>query len=544
MTMSDDHKSVGVELLQQWMDALEGEHFEFKEAKHNYNFEKLVQYCCALANEGGGRIIFGVTDKRPRKVVGTQAFPQPENTRRSLSERLFLRINFLEIQHPLGRVVVFEIPSRPIGVAIKYEGIYWGRIADSLVALTEERLRVIFDESGHDFSADVCAQATFADLAPVAVETFRKLWIAKSGNANLASISAEQLLVDSELLYNGKPTWAAMILFGKRESLGKMFGQAEVIFEYRSAEISGPAQQRREFRQGFFTFHNELWELINQRNDLQHYQDGLFIRDIPTFAERTVREALLNAVTHRNYQLGGSVFIRQYAQKIVIESPGGFPYGITIDNIIDRQNPRNRRLAEAFARCGLVERSGQGVNLMFEQSIQQGKLPPDFTGTDQYGVTVTMNGLVLDVQFLEYLQKISDELQVGFTTHDFIFLDHLHRDIPIPEQLKERSKLLLDCGVIERITKSKFILSKRFYLMTGQKGTYTRKKGLDRETNKQLLLKHITENADHGVKMEEFLQILPEYSRNQIKVLLREIQKENIITCVGSKRGSLWFPKS
>jgi ATP-dependent DNA helicase RecG len=542
--MSDDHKSVGVELLQQWMDALEGEHFEFKEAKHNYNFEKLVQYCCALANEGGGRIIFGVTDKRPRKVVGTQAFPQPENTRRSLSERLFLRINFLEIQHPLGRVVVFEIPSRPIGVAIKYEGIYWGRIADSLVALTEERLRVIFDESGHDFSADVCAQATFADLAPVAVETFRKLWIAKSGNANLASISAEQLLVDSELLYNGKPTWAAMILFGKRESLGKMFGQAEVIFEYRSAEISGPAQQRREFRQGFFTFHNELWELINQRNDLQHYQDGLFIRDIPTFAERTVREALLNAVTHRNYQLGGSVFIRQYAQKIVIESPGGFPYGITIDNIIDRQNPRNRRLAEAFARCGLVERSGQGVNLMFEQSIQQGKLPPDFTGTDQYGVTVTMNGLVLDVQFLEYLQKISDELQVGFTTHDFIFLDHLHRDIPIPEQLKERSKLLLDCGVIERITKSKFILSKRFYLMTGQKGTYTRKKGLDRETNKQLLLKHITENADHGVKMEEFLQILPEYSRNQIKVLLREIQKENIITCVGSKRGSLWFPKS
>ncbi|HEX2936118.1 MAG TPA: hypothetical protein VHO72_12265, partial [Bacteroidales bacterium] len=188
--------------------------------------------------------------------------------------------------------------------------------------------------------------------------------------------------------------------------------------------------------------------------------------------------------------------------------------------------------------------SGQGVNLMFEQSIQQGKLPPDFTGTDLYGVTVTSNGLVLDVQFLEYLQKISDELQVGFTTHDFIFLDHLHRDIPIPEQLKERSKLLLDCGVIERITKNQFILSKRFYLMTGQKGTYTRKKGLDRETNKQLLLKHITENADHGVKMEEFLQILPEYSRNQIKVLLREIQKENIITCVGSKRGSLWFPKS
>jgi len=165
-------------------------------------------------------------------------------------------------------------------------------------------------------------------------------------------------------------------LFGKKDTLGKIFGQAEVIFEYRSSNASGPAQQRKEFRQGFFTFYSELWDLINQRNDLQHYQEGLFIRDIPTFAERTVREALLNAITHRNYQLGGSVFIRQYPQKIIIESPGGFPYGITIDNIIDRQNPRNRRLSEAFARCGLVERSGQGINLMFEQSIQQGKCHP------------------------------------------------------------------------------------------------------------------------------------------------------------------------
>jgi len=176
MSQFEENKNiVGIELLQQWLNALEGEHFEFKEARQNYHFEKLAKYCCALANKGGGRIIFGVTDQRPRKIVGTHAFSQPEDTRRSLSEKLFLRINLLEIQHHQGRIVVFEIPSRPIGVAIKYEGIYWGRTTDSLVALSEERLREIFDESGHDFSADICSIATLNDLEPAAIETFRKL---------------------------------------------------------------------------------------------------------------------------------------------------------------------------------------------------------------------------------------------------------------------------------------------------------------------------------------------------------------------------------
>lgn len=531
-----------LEMLDGWLNATEGEHFEFKEAKNNYHIDKLGKYCCALANEGGGRLLLGITDKRPRRVVGTTVYPQPEEIRKALADKLFLRIDVFEIIHPDGRVLVFEVPSRPIGVAVKYEGIYWGRETDSAVPLSEEKLRVIFNESGHDFSADVCTGATLDDLDSSAIETFRSLWMEKSKNSNLANLSPEQLLTDAELIYENRPTYASLILFGKRSSLGRLIGQAETIFEYRSSEKSGPAQQRKEFREGFFIYYNALWELINLRNDIQHYQDGMFVWDIPTFAERTVREALLNALSHRNYQLGGSIFIRQYPEKIIIESPGGFPYGITVDNIIERQNPRNRRLAEAFSRCGLVERSGQGVNLMFEQCIKQGKQPPDYSGTDQFTVVLTLNGLVRDVQFLKFLEKLGQETQASFTTHDFIVFDHVHRGTAIGEDLQPRLKLLIELGAVERVSRNRFVLSKRFYSMTGKKGTYTRKKGLDRETNKHLLLKHIKENARSGVKMEEFLQILPDHSRSQIQVLLRELKADGDIHCRGIKNGAHWYP--
>src|SRR5438876_5183234 len=103
---------VSVEKLQKWLNAKEDEHLECKEAKYNFHFEELVKYCVALANEGGGKIILGVSDKRPRQVVGSSAFDQPERTRRGLLDRIPLRIDFDEVQHPQGRVLVFHVPSR------------------------------------------------------------------------------------------------------------------------------------------------------------------------------------------------------------------------------------------------------------------------------------------------------------------------------------------------------------------------------------------------------------------------------------------------
>jgi ATP-dependent DNA helicase RecG len=307
----------------------EGENVEFKEAKNTYEFDKLVRYSCAIANSGGGIFVLGISDRRPRKIVGSNAFSQPERTREGLIAKLHIHIDFQLYDHEGKRILVFEIASRPFGLPVQADGIAWWRKGDSLVEMPQDILRKIYAETGHDFSGDVCEEAAIADLDEASIEIFRKKWIEKTGNARLKELSIKQLLRDSEAVVENGLTYAALILFGKRSSLGRLLPQAEIVFEYRSTEASGPAQQREEFRAGFFSCYDRLWELINLRNDRQHYQDGLFVFDVPTFNERIAREALLNAVSHRNYQLGGSIFIRQYQNRLVIDSPGGFPGDIT-----------------------------------------------------------------------------------------------------------------------------------------------------------------------------------------------------------------------
>lgn len=527
------------------LDSTEGENLEFKSARHQFHFEELVKYCAALANEGGGSIVLGITDRRPRKVVGTSAFRQPERTRAGLIDKLHLSISFSDVTHRNGRVLAFHVPARPTGMPVKADGIYWSRLGDALVPMNEDQLRRIFSESGRDFSSEICSEADLKDLNVDAVEDFRRRWMAKSGNQSLATLSVEQLLSDAEAVIEGQITYAALILFGSKKALGKYLSQAEVIFEYRSGEASGPAQQRAEFREGFFSFYDRLWELINMRNDIQHFQSGLFVLDVPTLSERVVREAVLNAVSHRDYQLGGSVFIRQYPRRLTVESPGGFPVGITIENILDRQSPRNRLIADILAKCGLVERSGQGMNLMYELSIQDSKPTPDFTGTDQYQVVLTLNGEVQDPRFLQFLEKVGRETLALFSTADFLLLDCVHRGKDIPDTLQKRLQWLVVKGVIERFGRGrgvKYILSRRFYKMVDKKGAYTRKKGLDRETNKALLLKHIGENADSGSRLKELMQVLPNLSDNQVKKLIAELKNEGKIFHVGATRAALWYP--
>ena len=118
--------NTSLDQLQEWMDAKESERLEFKEAKQNFHFEKLVKYCAALANEGGGKIILGINDKMPRRVVGCHAFDQLERTKAGLIDRLRLRIEGEEIALPEGRVLIFHVPSRPIGTPIQRMTLwYW-----------------------------------------------------------------------------------------------------------------------------------------------------------------------------------------------------------------------------------------------------------------------------------------------------------------------------------------------------------------------------------------------------------------------------------
>ena len=534
------------EQLQQWLTEPEGARLEFKEAKARYDFEKLLQYCVALANEGGGKIVLGVTDRRPRQVVGTAAFDEPGRTEAGLHQRLSHRIPVEELKLPEGRLLVVHVPGRLPGTAWQIDGRYLKRAGDDVVSLGDVELKAIFAETGPDFSAEVCPAATLSDLSPAAIATFRARWAQKTRDERKADWRDAETLTNAELLVDGGVSYAALILFGTRPALGRHLAQAELVFEYRSSEASGPAAEREEYREGFFAWHDALWTRINLRNDRQSYQDGLFRLDVPTFDEVQVREGLLNAVAHRDYRLGGSVFVRQFAQRLEVVSPGGFPPGITPANVLDQQSPRNRRLAEALARCGLIERSGQGMNLMFERAIRQGKPLPDFTGTSGHEVRLCLNGLIGDPAFVRFMERLGEETLRSFSTHDFLVLDCLHRDLPLNDALRARLPRLVEMGAVEsnggRGKGARYLLARRLYEAMDAKGVYTRKKGLDRDTNKALLVRHIDRNKVAGARMAEFQQVLPSLSRSEIQVLVRELAADQAIHKQGVTRAARWYP--
>ena len=533
------------EQFQAWLAAAEGPRIEFKAARGGFPFEELVKYCVALANEGGGTILLGVTDTRPREVPGTQAFTEPGRTEAGLFEQLHQHIRMEEYLHEDARVLIVQVPSRMPGTAWQHRGSFWMRAGDALVPMTDDQLRRIHQETGPDFSGELCPGAQLADLDPTAVDLLRQLWQRRSPEQDIASRPAERLLADAELAVSGELTYAALILLGTRAALGRYLGQAEVVFEYRSSEAAGPAAERHEYRQGFLLTLDELWRRINRRNDLQHFQQGLFVLDVPTFNERAVREAVLNAVSHRDYRSGGSVFIRQFPRRIEIVSPGGFPAGITPENVLWQQNPRNRRIAEVLGKCGLVERAGQGFDLIYRECIRQSKPLPDFSHTDDHSVWVTLHGDIGDPEFLRFLEEIGSERLAAFGTDDFLVVDLVHRGEPIPDVLRSRVAGLLEDGVLERVGRgrgTRLLLSRRFYRHLGKPGTYTRRRGLDRETNKQLLLKHIRDNAAEGAALADLQEVLPGLPRRSIQGLLHSLRSDGLVRVQGKTRAARWFP--
>jgi ATP-dependent DNA helicase RecG len=531
---------VDIPTLEQWMQGIEGENLEFKSARNNFHFDLLTQYCVALANEGGGKIILGVSDARPRQVVGSTAFNQPERTRAGLNQRLHLGITFDEVQHPNGRVLIFHIPGRPVGIAIQWVGRYLIRDGDSLVGMPGERLRDIIAESGHDFSADVCDGLSIDDLEVAAIEEFRRRWIDKSGNGALRGLPTEQLLSDIEATVGGQPTYAALVMFGSHTAIGRYLANSEVTYEYRSSNASGPAQLRREFREGFFLWYDQLWELINQRNDLQHFQIGPFVLDVPTFHERGIREAILNAVSHRNYQLGGNVFVRQYPNRIEVVSPGGLPVEVRLETILYRQSPRNRRIADIFTKCGLVERSGQGMNLMFESAIQHSKSLPDFTGTDNFQVSITLHGVMQNPSFVRFLRQFDDQVKESLSTDEWLVLDRLSREQPITDELIPCTSRLIDLGMIVRAARASFILAEAYYRYSGREDTFRRLR--ENEVRKEALERHIGEHAVDGCPVGELSDLLADLTRDQVRGLLDELRAEERVHLRGERRWARWHP--
>ena len=403
------------------------DHVEFKEAKRDFNFDGgshtdpkkrrhcVLGYVAALANERGGRLVFGMKDKKPHDIVGT-SFAQDKlgDLEDEIYERMKIRVPVTEEFEPSKdaddrkRVIIFHVPSRPIGKMLKFEGVPLMRTGESLREMSDEEMFKILSEQEPDFSAKICEGLTMEDLDSDAIKIMKQKYAEKNENPGFEAFSDEQALSDLELLVDGKLNYAALVLLGKSKAIRKFLPQNNVVIEYRKDPASIQYDERQEFQQPLFLAIDSIWAYINQPslNPQMHISENAYIFDVKLFNKATVREAVLNAITHRSMIVQNDVVIKQSPSELTITNAGGFPVGVDKSNVLTvNSTPRSKRLAEVLQKTGLVEKSGQGVDKMFTNCIMEAKPLPDYSATDNYQVSLTLHTEIRDVPFMIYIRQ-------------------------------------------------------------------------------------------------------------------------------------------
>jgi ATP-dependent DNA helicase RecG len=214
-----------------------------------------------------------------------------------------------------------------------------------------------------------------------------------------------------------------------------------------------------------------------------------------------------------------------------------------VETLLDRQAPRNRRLAEVFQRCGMVERSGQGMNLIFEDAITSAKQLPT-PQSSPYQFSLTLHGVVQDTAFLSYLERVGQEKMRRYDTAHLLILDSVRREVAVPETLKPLVDRLVADDLLERGSRgrgSRLMLSRTFSDAIGESARYTRRKGLDQEEGKLLLLKHLNRKGAAGAPLDELAEVLKSTkSKRQVQHLLHLLVNEGKALPPRRGRGGLW----
>ena len=370
--------------LNQWLTvAAENEHLEFKEAKQQYDTTKLLRYCVALANEGGGYFILGVTDQLPRRVIGSNAFLS-ESHRNAIKsrivEKLRIRVEISELFHPDGRVLVFEIPSRPVGQPIDFEGAYLMRVGEELVPMTPDYLKLIFAEGAPDWSLMPALIGCDGEQVVKLLDTqsyfdLLNLPYPATRNAVLERFSSERLIEQTGSLWT--ITNLGALLFAKTlESFDRLIRKAPRVIVYEGKNKL-KTKSDHQGKTGYAVGFERLLEYINGLVPSNEVIEQALRREVKMFPEIALRELFANALIHQDFdEVGASVMVELYDDRIEISNPGK-PF-ISTDRFIDEYRSRNERLADIMRRLGICEEKGSGVDKVIQTS-EIFQLPaPDF----------------------------------------------------------------------------------------------------------------------------------------------------------------------
>lgn len=407
-----------------------------------------------------------------------------------------------------------------------------------------------------DYSAQPVPDATIADLDAVERERLRNIIRTYHGEQNLLDLTDGELDKALQIVttVEGKmiPTFAGLLLIGKKDRLKHLMPTAESAIQV----LHGTNIKVNEsFTLPLLAAFEKISEYMNAWNRNEDMEIGLFRITIPDIDSRAFRESLVNAFCHRDYSMLGRVRVQLNDEGLTISNPGGFIEGINIHNLLDAEpHGRNTVLADALKRIGLAERTGRGIDRIFEGSLLYGRLLPDYSGTTDIRVNLFIPKSMPDKAFIRMLTDEQQRIGHSLPIHSLMVLNslkHFHRasvlnlmeDIGLEEtKVKNIIESLAEAGLVEAIGTGKgryYILSSKVYQSSDNTAGYVRQTGIDKFRHDELVLKfaktqgHITRG-----NVAELLHITP----SQAYRTLRKLADEKRLKLVGKGKYAKYIP--
>jgi ATP-dependent DNA helicase RecG len=274
---------------------------------------------------------------------------------------------------------------------------------------------------------------------------------------------------------------------------------------------------------------------------------------VPNFDKRAFREAFVNALVHRDYARLGAIHVQIDDNGLSISSPGGFVEGVTLDNLlVVKPHPRNPLLADMSKRLGLSERTGRGIDRIYEGLLRYGRPAPDYSHSNSTSVTVQMSNAESDMAFLEMI--LNEEKRTGspLPLDSLIILSRLRQekrlttaDLTHSTQKSEQAtrvilEKLVESGLIEAHGVGKgrtYTLSVRLYQKAGQKAGYVRQAGFDPYQQEQMIMSYIKEHKT--IKRSEVADLC-RISPFQANRLLKKLIEAGSIISKGKGKGTFY----
>lgn len=406
-----------------------------------------------------------------------------------------------------------------------------------------------------DVSAQSVSGATLADLDPLERERLRQNVQQYGGDRVLLELDDEALDGALGLTVRGSdgnrlPTLTGLLLIGRELALRELVPTHEFAFQVLERE----AVAFNEFRR--FPLLKALdWLETNFRpyNPEREIQVGLFRVPVPKVDLGAFREAVANALVHRDYHRLGAVHVRIDDDGLTVSNPGGLVDGVTLANLLTTEpRPRNRSLADAMKRIGIVERSGRGVDKIYRGMLRFGRPEPDYRRTDTTNVVLKLATTDADVAFLKRVIEEENRRRAELPIDSLIALAalrdlkrlsteelalHIQRE---PAQAKRTLEALVEAGLVQAHGTARgrtYTLAHGVYRADGDKAAYTRQMGFTNLQHEQMVLSYVRQ---HGSVRRSEVADLCRLTSDQAKDLLKRLKDTDQLLQHGERRAAYY----